>query len=103
MAGGISRIVVLEAKLFAIRDTVAIHDRPDLLAADFVVGLAACLLFHARLSLRGCKPPLASERIRANYGQSQQQLKGGDPVSHCLVSAPTAAAWISDATLRISE
>ena len=26
---------------------------------------------------------------------SRQQLKGGDPVSHCSQSAPVAAAWIS--------
>ncbi len=28
---------------------------------------------------------------------SQQQQKGGDPVSHCLMSAPHATTWISAA------
>ena len=32
---------------------------------------------------------------------TRNQLKGGDPVSHCLLVAPFAVAWISDARVDV--
>jgi hypothetical protein len=31
----------------------------------------------------------------------RNNMKGGDPVSHCLIVAPFAVAWISDARVAV--
>jgi hypothetical protein len=35
------------------------------------------------------------------WGTSQQQLKGGDPVSHCLTVATMAQAWIVSSSAQV--
>src|SRR4051812_37410379 len=37
----------------------------------------------------------------AILASGSNKLKGGDPVSHCLIVAPFAVAWISDARVAV--
>jgi hypothetical protein len=52
----------------------------------------------------GHVPPPADLRRAcrsAILASGSNKLKGGDPVSHCLIVAPFAVAWISDARVAV--